>query len=417
MSVENKVTPKSKKDAFDILDGQVKIYRTTSKVWQLQMWIREEQKYVRESLHTEDKEIAINRAQERFIYYRSRIQQNEKIFSITANELRDKYLEHVKANVQQNQLSRGRESNIKTFTRHYIDFVGKLSKIQNIDSKFFRGYLAFRRKEKEDILASVVINESITIKQMYKFAIDQGYISTNYVLDFGKIKKQHNEAVRESFTSDEYNALISVSKSWYQRKNLLSEEEIYYRRILNDFILIMANGGFRTQEVRLIKWKDIKNIYSSGKETYAEIVVRAENTKVRKSRTIEMRRGDVFKRIKTYSKFTEREDYIFSQYNRNDVIDKTKLYKLFNELVKEVKNRNIDFDDTKSLYSLRHLWITMRILAGLNVYDITKISGTSLQQIQKHYDAATSLITSQKMNKNTLRFDSHGNVVIEVIED
>ena len=40
---------RSKKDAFDILDGRIKIYRTASKVWQMQTWIKEEQKYVRES--------------------------------------------------------------------------------------------------------------------------------------------------------------------------------------------------------------------------------------------------------------------------------------------------------------------------------------------------------------------------------
>lgn len=74
---------RSKKDAFDILDKRVKIYRTASKVWQMQMWVKEEQKYVRETLHTEDKEIAINKAEERYIFYRAKIQQNEKIFSIT----------------------------------------------------------------------------------------------------------------------------------------------------------------------------------------------------------------------------------------------------------------------------------------------------------------------------------------------
>jgi hypothetical protein len=37
---------RSKKDAFDILDKRVKIYRTACKIWQMQMWIKEEQKYV-----------------------------------------------------------------------------------------------------------------------------------------------------------------------------------------------------------------------------------------------------------------------------------------------------------------------------------------------------------------------------------
>ncbi len=383
------------------------------------MWVREEQKYVRESLKTEDRELAIGRAQNRFIFYRARILNNEKVFSIAANELRDRFLVHIQKAVAQGQLSLGRAVNIKTHTKHYLNFVGRTSKIQNIDSKKFREYLSFRRKSKEDILATVVINESTTIKQMYKFACDEGLIDQSYRLDFGVIKKLQGEAVRSSYTIAEYTALTNISRTWYKKKDAKTDEERFYRRIINDFVLVMSNGGFRTQEARLLKWKDIKIITKEakeGQENYAEVVVRAENSKVRKSRTIEMRRGDVFERIKKYSAHTEREDFVFTKYDSKDVLDKTHLYDYFNAMVAEVKKEHNDFDDTKSLYCLRHFWITIRILAGLNVYDIAKISGTSLQQIQKHYDAAASLVTSQKMNKNMLRFDKRGNVVVEAVE-
>ena len=404
--------PRGKKDVFEILDGQVKIYRTNSKVWQYQLWIKEEQKYVRESLQTDDKESAVNKATERFIYYRSRILKNEKVFSITSSELRDDFLIYIQNQVDNQQLSKGRQSNIKTFTKHYLKFVNEKSKIQNIPPKFFRDYLTFRRTSKSDILVSVVINESVTIKQMYRFGVDKGHINSDYCPDFGVMKKPQDEGIRDSFTIDEYGMLINISKNWYKDKSIVdNEEEKYYRRLCNDFILVMANGGFRTQEVRLLKWKDIKKISETDKGVYAEVIVRAENTKIRKSRTLEMRRGDVFQRIKSY---TEKDDFVFSVYDKNEVISKRRLYTVFNQLRELVSTIHSDFDNTKSLYSLRHFWITIRILAGLNVYDIAKISGTSLVQIQKHYDAATSLITSKKMNKNSLRFDEHGDVVIDV---
>lgn len=407
--------PRGKKDVFEILDGQVKIYRTNSKVWQYQLWIKEEQKYVRESLQTDDKESAVNKATERFIYYRSRILKNEKVFSITSSELRDDFLIYIQNQVDNQQLSKGRQSNIKTFTKHYLKFVNEKSKIQNIPPKFFRDYLTFRRTSKSDILVSVVINESVTIKQMYRFGVDKGHINSDYCPDFGVMKKPQDEGIRDSFTIDEYGMLINISKNWYKDKSIVdNEEEKYYRRLCNDFILVMANGGFRTQEVRLLKWKDIKKISETDKGVYAEVVVRAENTKIRKSRTLEMRRGDVFQRIKSYSNYTEKDDFVFSVYDKNEVISKRRLYTVFNQLRELVSTIHSDFDNTKSLYSLRHFWITIRILAGLNVYDIAKISGTSLVQIQKHYDAATSLITSKKMNKNSLRFDEHGDVVIDV---
>ena len=53
----------------------------------------------------------------------------EKIFSLTAEELRNKYLEYIEQQVKENQISLGRQTNIKTYTKHYPDFVGKNTKI------------------------------------------------------------------------------------------------------------------------------------------------------------------------------------------------------------------------------------------------------------------------------------------------
>ena len=404
---------RSKKDAFDILDKRVKIYRTASKVWQMQMWIKEEQKYVRETLHTEDKEIAINKAEERFIFYRAKIQQNEKIFSITLDELRHRYLEHIQRQVDARQLSTGRQTNIKTFTKHCLEFLGKNTKIQNVPEKKFRTYLSYRQQCKSDILMTVVRNESVTIKQMYRWGADEGFVSTNYKPDFGVIKVPKDEGIRESYTVEEYKWLVSVSKTWYKAKDVRDEEDRYYRRMMNDFIVLMANGGFRTGELHSLKWKDLKKIVEKDGEKYAELNLRAENVKTRKSRTFEMRRGDVFERIRGYSNYTEKDDFVFSQPNKNAKVGTRELYGYFNTLCRVVNEKHFDFDVNKDLYCLRHFFITIRILAGLNVYDIAKICGTSLVQIQKHYDAAEALVTSKKMNKNTLRFDGTGNVVVD----
>ena len=121
----------------------------------------------------------------------------------------------------------------------------------------------------------------------------------------------------------------------------------------------------------------------------------------------------MFERIRGYSNYTEKDDFVFSQPNKNAKVGTRELYGYFNTLCRVVNEKHFDFDVNKDLYCLRHFFITIRILAGLNVYDIAKICGTSLVQIQKHYDAAEALVTSKKMNKNTLRFDGTGNVVVD----
>ena len=207
-------------DVMDIFDGMVRIFRTTNSgdVWQMRMYVAEEQRYIRKSLKTRDKEIAIGIAQKEFIFYQAKILNGQKIFSITANELRNRYLESVEELVTSGQLSKGRETNIKTFTKHFVDFVGKNTKIQNIDRKHFQGYRAFRQTKKKDITMTVVVNESITIKQMYRWAQNEGLMPQNYQLDFGKITVQKNEVRRKGYSIEEYNQIVKVAATSYQER-------------------------------------------------------------------------------------------------------------------------------------------------------------------------------------------------------
>jgi hypothetical protein len=62
-------------NAFDLFDGRIRIYQTThsGNVWQFQMYVQTEQRYVRKSLKTRDKGIAAERAETMFIEYSSKI--------------------------------------------------------------------------------------------------------------------------------------------------------------------------------------------------------------------------------------------------------------------------------------------------------------------------------------------------------
>ena len=126
-------------DITEIYDGDIRIFRTTKSgdVYQLRMWISEEKKYIRKTLRTRDKQIAISLAQKEYISVKAKLLNGEKIFSPTSEVFRERYLEYIQQLVTDKQLSEGRQSNIKTFTKHYVRFVGKNTKIQGINPKFF----------------------------------------------------------------------------------------------------------------------------------------------------------------------------------------------------------------------------------------------------------------------------------------
>ena len=400
-------------DVLDIYDGKIRIYRTTHSgdVWQLRMYIQNEQKYIRKSLKTRDKDAAVKIAQDEFIKYSAKILNGEKIFSISAKDLRERYLEYVMTLVGEAQLSKGRAGNIKTFTKHFMDFVGSTTKIQNISHKFFQGYRSHRQKKVPGITMTVVVNESITIKQMYRWAINEGFIQPNYTPDFGRIKVDKNEVRRESFTIEDYKALVDIGKNWYKKvppAHPNRDEEIYYRRSIQDFIVLMGNFGFRTGELLLSRFRHVR---INSKDNTATVLIPAENTKVRNQREITGRRSEVFKRRMQYSPHTEPDDFVFSHYRKNAMMTKELLYEYYNALTKEVKIHHTNFDDTKTLYSLRHFWITIQLLAGkVDVYKIARYAGTSLQQIQKHYDSVKDAEVSKEITAVKFRFDENNEI-------
>lgn len=385
---------------FDILDGEVRLFHTTHSgdVWQMRMYVQSEQKYVRKSLRTRDREVALKRARDEYISVSAKVLNGEKIFSISAKDLRDQYLDYIASLVKENQISKGRAGNIKTFTKHYMEFVGSTTKIQNINASQFQDYRSFRQKKVPGITMTVVVNESITIKQMYKWAASKGLIQPGYLPEFGKIKVRKNEVRRESFTVAEYQMLVSVGKNWFKsvpKDHPNREEEIYYRRSIQDFILLMGHFGFRTGELMLVQNKHVR---LNEKEKTASVYIPAENTKVRNQREVTGRKVDVFLRRRKYVPFKSENDFLFSHFRRSAPITKELLYDYYKALVKEVKKRYPDFDDTKTLYSLRHFWITIQLLIGrVDVYKIARYAGTSLVQIQKHYDNVKDVQVSREI--------------------
>jgi integrase len=420
IDINSRKTNKQKRmsEVEDIFDGHIRIYKTTNSgdVWQLRMYVQEEKRYIRESLKTRDKSVAISRAQDRFIFYQARLRNGEVIFSITAEEFREKYLTYINSLVEDGQMSKGRASCIRSFTLRYLEFVGKDKKLGSIDKNSFIEYRAFRQKSKKDITMTVVVNELLTIKQMYRWGRSKGLVGQSYEINYGDIKIQKHEVRRQGYSVSEYKQLVSYASKWYTQVPKLYEnrdEEIYYRKTVRDFIVLMANYGFRTGELLQLKFKDVKVL----DDERATVLVRAETSKVRQSREVTGRRADVFNRRKEYSTHTQDNDFVFSNFKEKKMMTKDRLYKYYNKLIKEVKAKHESFDDEKDLYGLRHLWITIHLLIGkVDVYTIARYAGTSLNQIQKHYDNVKDKQVSEKILSYKLRFDDMGGVILDDIE-
>jgi len=396
-----KITNKNKRmsDEETFYDGKCMIYRTTGSgdVWQFRMYADGEQRYVRQSLKTRNLIEARQKAEKLFIEYSSRIHQGEFLFSIKMEEFTKKYLEYQYERVEAGMLSKGRYNNIRTFTKTFMEFIGADTKVGNIKNDKMEDYRAWRQKRKSDITMTVVVNELITIRQMFNWGKKKGIVSRNYDMDWGEIKVNKNEVRREGYDPEEYKILSRYASRWHTRVSDFEdkkEEVEYFRKSIRDFIGIMANYGMRTGECLQLKWKDIK---VNEKTDVAQINIRAETSKINQSRENTGKRADIFIRRKLYSKFISDDDFVFSDFNKRRMMSKDRLYRYYNHLCDEIE-KNEDNWKRKDLYGIRHMFISMHILLGkVDVYTIARWAGTSLVQIQNHYDNVKDKQVSNKM--------------------
>lgn len=93
-------------------------------------------------------------------------------------------------------------------------------------------------------------------------------------------------------------------------------------------------------------------------------------------------------------------------YGEDKMMTTTILYDYFNDLKKEVKRKYPDYDDSLSLYSLRHFWITLQLIHGkVDIHKVARFAGTSYTQIVNHYDGMKDAEVSNQLMAVRLRFD------------
>ena len=386
-------------ESYAYFDGRYKIFRTaiSNQVYHFHTYLRNEKKTFRRSLQTTDLKEAEKRAETMYFEVQSQSNSGRRIFSLTARELAEKYIEYEQKRLDNDLISIGRFRNIEAHLKHYLRFVHTTTSIANIDPKFFNDYLGHRKKIKKDVRLTTINNELTTIKKMYEFAREEKYVSPDYFIKYEKFKIDKKAESRDAFEIPEYEILISYSKHFY--KYAKNEEDEYYCKLMHLFILLMSNLGMRFGELHNLQYEDIKFI-----KNIVQITIRKEKTKVRRERVILANEKCVeyLERIRKISKFTSRTSYIFSSYRKDTICDKSNLYRCYQRLIERIsqKKTSTEFDVTKTFYCLRHFFITIRLLQNVNTYKLARYCGTSLKEIQITYDGMTSLEASKEILKS-----------------
>jgi integrase len=213
--------------------------------------------------------------------------------------------------------------------------------------------------------------ETVTLRQVLKTAYRHGWLK--HVPDLSEPYKTNQKiSHRAWFSPEEYRKLYLATRE--RAKN--PKKKNRYKWIseqTHDYVLFMVNTGLRPDEAKRLQYQDVKIIKDEATaETILEISVRGK----RGVGYCKSMPGAVlpFKRLRTRNN-PKKDDPLFPRFS----------YELFNAILEE---EGLKFDREgrrRAPYSLRHTYISMRLMEGADIYQIAKNCRTSVEMIQKYY--------------------------------
>ena len=393
-------------DEIEIYDEAV-VYKR-GEYWQMRMWLGKEKKYARFSLRTRNRDTAIDKAKK---YYHELMAQQlagKTYFSKTTKQGVEEYLKQRALDVEAELIVKGRYGTIKTHLEHWLDFIGRDTKLKELERTDCENYLHSRTKTKKKINVSqtTVANEQSTINAMlsWLYRRNETYIEA---FDFKPLKRidRGDEALRRSTFTDEEVIVIKQELEKYitEVKGNVDEEGNMSKVINGYYLLISIITGLRRGEQLQLKWSDIKWLEKNVKgqaedDTYSlvKITVRAETTKVRKTRHFVVKDWEYFdelfkllqpryvkankenKKIKAFG-----DTFVFSA-NGMSMLTPRAIGYHFDKMVELAEIKDTDTRDLVP-YSFRHYFITDRINRGATPTQVAETCGTSTAQIEKTY--------------------------------
>jgi len=386
----NKKLPDTKtyQNQYRVFGDKAIIFTTKASngTYNFRMWIPEEQLYYRKSLRTKLLSDALTLAEQEVLSLLTKLKNGHKIAGSSWGELCKLFLEKKQKEVETGRITKGRLVTIRSqVLSHIIPYIGDNVRLNELDRFKFQEYGTYRRDRENPAQDVTIRNEYTTISAIIKFGNSKGYLpfdkaETEQIQIKGEINR------RDSFTLEEYKILYTSLRKWVKDTEL--NQEKYDRQLLRDFVLLKANTFMRFGEIWAVKWSMCSTISQHKEDETTEQFLRFDLPdticKNRRKRTVISRGSKYLNRIKEYSKHKEPTDYVFCNMDGSQ-FSKKKFYQLWKDAIEYANLGREQTGKHLTFYSLRHFGITCRLYAQVPIYEVSKLAGTSVMNIENHY--------------------------------
>ena len=372
---------KSYDDYVDVRgDGRIVMYKrkdhSKRPKWNVRLKLPDTKGYVVKSTRTADFDEGRRFAEDLFFKLEGKVRRGEVIRSPSFKKVAKEYLSQV------DYILRDRTDQYKGFQEtvirlHLLPYFDN-TPLDQISEDMMSEFVSSQFREHN--LSNVTVRHHQTVmKKVFDFGRRKGYIRD--IPEIPKPKLVINN--RSDFSKDEWRRLYTFMRDWVEHPNSRIRRQRLY---LQNYILILGNSGIRCgTETRNLKWADISSTKNLTGEERVVIRVKGKTN----LRDVVCNEGieRYFKRL--YEQRTEElgapppaTECVMVNPNGKPI---QSFKKSFNSLMEQVGMSVDNRGNRRTPYSIRHTYITMRLMEGVNVYQLASNAGTSIEMIENYY--------------------------------
>jgi len=289
----------------------------------------------------------------------------------------------------------------ETLNRHILPYFGRMT-VREVTGGTVQEYRIHRSQNgyrgKPPSRKTLEL-ETIAIRHVLKTAKRHGWL--DYVPEVSPpFRASRKVTHRAWFSPEEYRRLYKATRA--RASNPKKEIWRWESEQLHDLVLFIANTGLRPDEVKRLEHRDVQIVKDQNTgETILEIEVRGKTGAGYCKSTPGAVRP--YRRVKQRNRPAP-TDRVFPKLHRQ----------LFNTILAEL-GMKLDRDGRqRTLYSLRHTYICLRLMEGADIYQIAKNCRTSVEMIQKFYAAhIKNTLDAAAINRRRAKPVSYANEEIE----
>jgi integrase len=361
--------------------------------WYCRIKLPKADRYKTVSLQTADVREARNRAFDQDAEVRFSLKHDVPVFQKSFSQVAKEYADFQKERSEAGQITHHRWRVLDSHIRTQLNpFVGTIQ-ITQIAEERWNAYAIWRQKNGKGrsggrVSEGTIRDEMNTFRAIMGFAAGKRYIRDSQVF---KGKLPVAKVSREEFTPQEYRKLHTFARQWV--KDARTEKNTWYRTIAYNFVLIMCNTGMRPSEAKNLRWRDVSTQSDKQDRQFVRLSVRGKGK--HRNLVAASNVATYFERIRTISKATEPDNFVFSTYEGLEA--RTLYHSLIEALLADSELTHSSSGSRRSTYCFRHTYATFRLTEGVDVYFLAKQMGTSVQMIENHYGHVTPVKNADRI--------------------